>query len=178
VELRHLTDEEIQDYLDGNIPEENKYVQEHLRTCERCRKALLEYQSLYLGLKKDHGFELPGSFPKTVISKLPKEPMIKPRLKYAEILLAILGVVGAVFVGNYFIGFKPLIQTISGIHLPQFEFISTFLRSLGDLLTELNMNSSLVIFSGLTLLIIGSLDHIILHRRQKPISSSGEMFMF
>lgn len=53
MELRHLTDEEIQDYLDGNVPSGNRYVQEHLRKCERCRKALLEYQSLYLGLKKD-----------------------------------------------------------------------------------------------------------------------------
>jgi hypothetical protein len=171
VELRHLTDEEIQDYLDGNIPEENKYVQEHLRTCERCRKALLGYQNLYLGLKKEQGFELPSNFPKTVISKLPEEEIEKSRPKYYEFALIILGIAVAGLVGFHLIDLRPLIQTFSGMPIPKFAFISTFFDSFISLLKILNINTSLVIFSALTIIIIKVLDYIILHPKGKPISS-------
>ena len=152
--MRHLTDNEIQDYLDGNIPEENKYVQEHLRTCERCRKALLEYQSLYLGLKKDQGFELPTSFPNKVISRLPEEQTVKSRPKYFEFALVILGVAVAGLVSFHLIDLRPLIQTFSGMSMPKFAFISNFYDSLVSLLNVLNIKSSLIIFSALTVIIV------------------------
>ncbi|MGB2696374.1 MAG: zf-HC2 domain-containing protein [Candidatus Zixiibacteriota bacterium] len=171
MELRHLTDEEIQDYLDGNVPSGNRYVQEHLRKCERCRKALLEYQSLYLGLKKDRGFELPANFPKAVISKLPEEQTVKSRSKYYESLLIILGILVAGFVSLQFINFRPLFNIISGIQMPQFGFVYTFFHSFETLLKALNINNSLIIFAILTILIISVLDYIILHPKQKPISS-------
>jgi hypothetical protein len=171
MELRHITDEEIQDYLDGNIPEENKYIQEHLKACERCRKALLEYQSLYLGLKKDQGFELPASFPKTVISKLPEEEIARSRPKYFEFAFIILGILIAGFVSVQFINFRPLLNIISGIQIPLSGFIYTFIHSFEILLKTLNINTSLIIFSALTIIIIKVLDYIILHPKQKPISS-------
>ena len=169
--MRHLTDEEIQDYLDGNIQEENKYVQEHLRTCERCRKALLEYQSLYLGLKKDQGFELPKGFPRTVISRLSEEEIARSRPKYYELALVILGIAVAGLVSFHLIDLRPLIQTFSGMSMPKFAFISSFFDSFVGLLNVLNINSSLIIFSALTIIVIKILDYIILHPKQKPISS-------
>ena len=171
MELRHLTDEEIQDYLDRNIPEGDKYVQEHLRACERCRKALLEYQSLYLGLKKEQGFELPSNFPKKVISRLPEEQTVKSRPKYFEFALIILGIAVAGLVSFHLINLQPLIQTFSGMSMPKFAFISSFYDSFVSLLKVLNINNSLIIFSALTVIIIKILDYIILHPKQRPISS-------
>ncbi len=171
MELRHLTDEEIQNYLDGNIPEGDKYIQEHLRICERCRKALLEYQSLYQGLKKDQGFELPKGFPKTVLSKLPEEKTARSRPKYFESLLIILGILVAGFVSLQFMNFRPLFNIISGIQIPLSGFIHTLVHSFETLLKALNIEGSLIIFAVLTILIISVLDYIILHPKQKPISS-------
>lgn len=171
MELRHLTDEEIQDFLDGNIPEEKKYIQEHLRTCERCRNALQEYKSLYFGLKNDQGFELAARFPQAVLSKLPKEQTAVSRPKYYEFLLIIIGIAVAGYVSLQFIDLRPLIQAISGIQILDLRFISVFLGSFTNLLKALNINNSLIIFSALTLLIIKALDYIILHPKEKPISS-------
>lgn len=171
MELIHLTDEEIQNYLDGNIPEGDKYIQKHLRRCEGCRKALLEYQNLYLGLKDDQGFELPKGFPKAVLSKLPEEESVKARFKYYEFALILLGIAVTGFVGFHLIDLKPLIQTLSGIPMPKFGFIHTFFSSFGTLLKALNIESSLIIFSALTVIVIKILDYIILHPKQKPISS-------
>jgi hypothetical protein len=169
--MRHLTDDELQDYLDGNIPEGDKYVQEHLRTCELCWKALQEYQSLYLGLKDDRGFKLPGTFPQAVLSKIPEEQIVKSRSKYYQVLLVIIGMALAGFVSLHFINFRPLINTISGIRIPRFGFIYVFFHSFEIFVKALNINSDLIIYSALTILIIRALDYIILHSRQKPISS-------
>lgn len=171
MELRHLTDEEIQDHLDGNVTPGNKFIQEHLRTCERCRKALLEYQNLYLGLKKDRGFELPANFPKEVISKLPEEKIARSPSKYYEFLLIVIGIAVAGYASLQFIDLRPLIHGISGDQILDFRFISLFLDSFESVLKALNINSSLIIFSALTLLIIKALDYIILHPKEKPISS-------
>jgi len=171
MELRHLTDEEIQDYLDGNIPEGDKYVQEHLRRCERCRNALQEYKSLYFGLKNDQGFDLAASFPQAVLSKLPKEQTARSRFRYFEFFLIIIGIAVAGYVSLQFINLRPLIQAIPGIQILDFRFISIFLDPFESLLKALNINSSLIIFSALTLVIIKALDYIILHPKEKPLSS-------
>ncbi len=169
--IRHLTDEEIQDYIDGNLSTESRSVHTHLRRCQLCQKALAEYQSLYLGLKDDKGFKFSSNFAKSVISKLPQEPATKSHFKYAEIFLVTMGLVVAGFAAFYFVDLKPLGETIARILLPQFHFISESFLSMRSLLTQLNINISLLVFSGLTLLIIGALDHILFHPRRKPISS-------
>ena len=171
MELRHLTDEEIQDYLDGNIPEGDELIQKHLRRCERCRKALLEYQSLYQGLKDDRGFKLPAGFPKAVLSKLPEEESVKARFKYYEFAFILLGILVAGFVSLQFMNLRPLIQTLSGIPMPKFGFIHTFFNSFETLLKALNIEGSLIFFAALAILIISALDYVILHPKQKPISS-------
>lgn len=169
--IRHLTDEEIQDYIDGNLSTENRFAQSHLKTCEICQKALAEYKSLYLGLKDDKGFKLPSTFAKSVVSEFLKVPATKSRSNYAEIFLVTMGLVVAGFAAFYFIDLKPLGETIARILLPQFHFVSESFLSMRSLLTQLNINISLLVFSGLTLLIIGALDHILFHPRRKPISS-------
>jgi len=171
MELRHLTDEEIQNYLDGNLSPENKFAQRHLKRCKLCQKTLKEYKSLYLELKDEKGFRLSRGFASSVISKLPKEPVARSQSKYAEILLVIVGIVAAGFTTLHFVDVKPLVRMITQILLPQFEFISASFGSIANLLEGLNINSSLLVFSGLTLLIIRVLDYIILHLRRTPISN-------
>lgn len=171
MELRHLTDDEIQDHLDGNLPAKNRFIQEHLKTCQFCQKAVAEYKSLYLELKDEKGFKLSRNFAQSVISRIPKQPAAKSRFSYVEALLVVLGIVAAGFTTIHLVDFRPLIQRITALPLPHFEFVSAFFGSVTSLLQGLNINSSLIIFSALTLLIIKALDYIILHPKEKPISS-------
>lgn len=169
--IRHLTDEEIQEYLDGSLSPENESVQRHLKTCGLCQETLQGYKSLYLGLEDDRGFRLSRSFAKSVISKVPKEVVAKPRFRYAEALVVLLGIVLAGFTGLYLVDIRPLAQKIAYPALPLLDLILTLGGSIPAFLSDLNLNSSLLVLAGLTLLIIGALDYVISYTRQKLISS-------
>ena len=65
---RHLTDDEIQDYLDTRSPELVDRVEKHTASCDKCKSMLHDYVSLYSGLGDDDGFELSADFVKKVIA--------------------------------------------------------------------------------------------------------------
>jgi len=169
--IRHLTDDEIQDHLDGNLTPKNRFVQDHVKTCEFCRKALAEYKSLYLELKDDRGFKLSRGFAQGVISKIPKQPAAKSRFSYVQALLVILGIVAVGFTSIYLVDLRPLGQRITAIGLPQLDLLSALVDSTKRFLIGLHINSNLLLFSGLTLLIMRAFDRLVFDARQKPITS-------
>jgi hypothetical protein len=165
MELRHLTEEEIQDYLD-NIPGSgNSFVEEHLRSCQLCQKALEGYKRLYAGLKTDKGFELSPDFTEKVFSKLSSVPASKSRLNYIEIFLVILGLIAGICIPLYFMGWKYISQKITAILQPQINLIITSWGLAERGLQNLNIDINLLLLSGLTLLIIYLLDYIIFRKR-------------
>lgn len=169
--IRHLTDDEIQDHLDGNLTPKKRFVQDHLKTCEFCRKALAEYKSLYLELKDDKGFKLSRGFAQSVISRIPKAPAAKSRFSYVEALLVILGIIAVGLTALHLVDLRPLVQRITAVGLPQIDLVSALAGSTKRLLIDLHINSNLLLFSGLTLLIIRGFDHLVSAARQKPITS-------
>jgi len=169
--LRHLTDEEIQDYLDTDSSSQNMSVQKHLETCELCQEALEKYKKLCMELRKEPGLGLPKRFAEAVISKLPEAPRIKTHKNYSEILLLVIGILACLSTTLYFLDWKPIVKTITHIPLPQFEFLIAFVESIGSLLVNLKININLLLLSGLTLLIINILDYTVSHYRFKSISS-------
>ena len=165
--LRHLTDEEIQNYLDGNTSQQDIIVEDHLGTCGYCQNILKQYQSLYVGLKDDQSFKLSSSFAKSIISKLWAEPLVKPRFNYSDILLMVAGIIIALGTTLYYVDLKPLVEIMTNISLPQVEFNSTLLASVKSLLASLNRSLSLLAFVGLILLIIAAIDHIVFQPKYK-----------
>jgi hypothetical protein len=168
--LKHLTDEEIQEYLDGSLSPENELLFEtHLKICPHCQESLKQYQSLYAGLANDEGFDLPKSFAKSVISRLPEEAKVKFRFNYANVILTILGIIIAVGITFYYVDLKPLGRVISNIFVPQYEFGSGLIVSIKSSLVNLNGSLSLLAFAGLTLLIIAALDRTLVQPRYRRI---------
>jgi predicted anti-sigma-YlaC factor YlaD len=167
--LKHLTDEEIQEYLDGNLSPENELLFEtHLKICPHCQESLKQYQSLYVDLANDEGFDLPKSFAESVLSRLPAEPEAKSHFKYASIFWTILGII-TIGITFYYVDLKPLGRVISNIFVPQYEFGSELIVSIKNSLVSLNGNLSLLAFAGLTLLIIAALDRALVQPRYRRI---------
>ena len=169
--LKHLTDEEIQEYLDGNLSPENELsFKTHLGFCLLCRGSLKQYQSLYVGLANDKGFELSESFAKSLISKLPTEAKPKAHFNYANIFWTILGIILTAGIIFYYMDLKPLGRAISNTFIPQYEFGSALVASIKSFLVGLNGNLSLLAFAGLTLLIIAALDRALVQPRYKRVT--------
>jgi hypothetical protein len=170
MELKHLSDEEIQDYLDSSPSSVTKTIEEHLETCQHCKGVLEEYKRVYAELKKDIGFELSPDFSSLVISKLSTKASPKPLTSYAGMFWVILGLIFGVGSMLYLLGWKYISQGITNIVQPQLNFVSTLWGTMGRLLTNLNIDFGLLFISGLILLIISMLDYILVHKKHKPIS--------
>lgn len=65
----HLTDNQIQQFLDGSLKSDNSIVT-HLDSCSQCQHALADYKILYAGLKEEIDFSLSADFADTVLEKI------------------------------------------------------------------------------------------------------------
>jgi hypothetical protein len=163
--LRHLTDEEIQEYLDGNLSRRNSFlVKRHLDACPICQESVKRYQSLYAGLARDEGFDLLHDFAKSVVARLPVETQVKSHFNFANVFLVISGIIMALSMAVHYLDLKLLGQTISDILLAQYEFGLGVAESLKTFLSGLNTNRDLLIFGVLALLVIVTLDHFIVRK--------------
>ena len=169
--VTHLTDEEIQDYLDGNLSHQGRiFAEAHLETCESCKVAVKQYQSLYVGLKQDRGFDLPRTFAKSVVAKLPLTPKTKSGFDYSDILLGILAILITAFASLYYLNLSSLGERLTQIPLPLPEIGSWLFDAGKNLVAALDGNLSLLIVGILVLLVTGALDRILFqpllrHRR-------------
>jgi hypothetical protein len=169
--LRHLTDEEIQEYLDGNLPPEDVLSSKtHLEICPLCRESLRQYQSLYVDLAGDEEFELSRDFAKSVVSRLPETAKAKSHFNYANVFWTILGIIITVGIILYYVDLKPLLETISHALLSQYEFGSILVSSMKSFLVSLNGNIYFWVLAGLTFLVIVALDRVLFHPKFGRIS--------
>jgi anti-sigma factor RsiW len=167
MQLKHLTDEEIQDFLDGNLSREIALLTErHLETCPLCREAVKQYQSVYAGLDREEGFELSKGFAKSVMKMLPAKEETKTSPDLLNIFLAVLTVVVAAGVTIRYVDLRPLGSALSHI-LPGPQLGSGVVAFVEDLLIGLNGNLGLLILGVLTLVIIGGLDRFLLQPRYR-----------
>lgn len=167
--MKHLTDEEIQNYLDGNLSRDIALLTErHLETCPLCRETVKQYQGVYAGLDEEKGFELSKGFAKSVVKMLPPQGETKSPFDLLNIFLTILGIIVAAGVTIRYVDLRPLGRAFSHV-LPGPELGSGAVAFVEDLLVGLNGNLGLLILGVLTLLIIGGLDRLLLQPRHRRV---------
>ncbi len=167
---RHLTDEEIQNILDRNDSPESAILKNHLKECKICQNKLEEYQTLYSGLKKDPGFELPRNFKKSVISKLATEETGHSLFSSKEITLIAIGIFLALGATLYLVDLKSIAEVISRITLPKMEIKNILLSPIKDLIYSLNIKLALLAFAGLALFATAVVDQLILRLKHQKVS--------
>jgi hypothetical protein len=166
MQLKHLTDEEIQDFLDGNLSDEiTLSIRRHLESCTLCRQTVKQYQSVYSGLGREEGFELSKGFVKSVVKMLPAQGETKSPFGLLNACLTILAVIVAAGVTIRYVDLRPLGSALSHL-LPGPQLGSGMLAFVEDFLIGLNGNLGFLILGVLTLVIIGGLDRFLLQPKQ------------
>ena len=169
--LKHLTDKEIQDYLDGNLSQEkNLIVKQHLDFCESCQSEFNEYKNLYAGLKNDADVSLSPNFSKSVISKIQQEAPTTFNIRFRDILLSIMGLLFAVGTTLYYVDFKPVMKSLNKSLKQPIDNSTAIFSSLKQALETLNVDFNLIVFAGLILLIIIAVDHFLYRNKDKLFS--------
>jgi hypothetical protein len=131
--------------------------------------ALKQYQSLYVGLRQDKGFDLPRTFAKSVVARLPLAQKTESGFNYFDILLGILATLITAFTSLYYLDLGSIGERLTQIPLP--HEVGAWLYEVGkNLVAVLDGNLSLLIVGILVLLVTGALDRILFqpllrHRR-------------
>ncbi len=159
--VKHLSEEQIQDFLDGNRSASEKGLKKHLESCAVCKKTLAQYQNLYLGLKQEPEFQLPSNFAHTVISRLPQMEKALARFQVSDIFIGITGVAALIGALIYFIDIKIFADLIAKI---------SSLGSVAKNLTALNGGLMVLGLAGLTLLFTATLDWLLVTPRPKKLA--------
>ena len=163
---RHLTDDEIQSYLDNDSLIDLRGIEQHLKTCEKCRIELAGYQQLYSGLNEDAGFNLSHDFVQTVISKTIKPELDESRGFYKDLVLGLIGVLSGLGILLYFTGFKPLPGFIAGIQQKQISLIKSIFNDFFVLISDLKLDAHLLLYITMVLVVIAALDYIISRKKK------------
>jgi len=163
---RHLTENELQSYLDSDISENQEWIEAHLEFCEECREELAQYQQLYLGLNEDVGFKLPPEFADSVISRIPEPAALPRQRRFLNVFASISGAVAGVAVLLHFTGLGALLGFAEYIGHQLASFVTAVSGGFSELFSALNVNTHLLLYVAIVLAFTLMLDHILLHRKR------------
>ncbi len=165
--VSHLTDEQIQLYLDGGAVGEP--VVEHLHSCPVCRRELHAYRQLYRELRQDPEEELAPGFAETVMVRLASESARPARSSRAVSVLACLGIAAAVVSAVYFVN----LGVVWGVTATVTAYLGRIAVHVVDALqsstASMGIPPHLGIFTGLVLLTVALLDHLLIFARRRHI---------
>jgi len=151
---RHLTDEQIQDFVDGNIGSDFAAIAGHIEECARCRVAVDQYKALSAGLSVDTGPTLSADFAARVAARLHAAPDWTLALVAASIA-AVAAVLVVVF------GFEPILEFAGNLSDMQAEATGAAATAVKSFLARYNLTSTHIVFPIITLLFYLVIDSVI-----------------
>ncbi|MBN2417281.1 hypothetical protein JXO52_15700 [bacterium] len=154
----HLSDSEIQAWIDGGADSDLERFKLHLDECHRCRKKADAYRQLAVLLDTDPAFTPEPGLEQRVMSALPPHPRQAER-RNVDMILALGGFILVTAAALFLGGWKAFAE-IS----PMFSEISA---SFSGMLSRIELpghTAFLVPCAGLALLVVALLDHTVLKK--------------
>lgn len=159
---KHVTDFEIQEYLDGNTEALHPEFVQHLDTCAECRQRAASYQQLYSGLKSEQELTLPANFAERVLSQIQPAPHQEKTFNWQLFLLIFTGLVAGLGISIHFIGLQKIRNGFSAVLNPFTGIFETIFSSFRNVIAISNTTATLLILSGLVIGVVYLIDHFIL----------------
>jgi len=152
--MRHLTDQEIQNYLDKKVTDAS--METHVQSCLQCRNQIAVYEQIFSGLKKQNDIVLTANFAEKIIRILEVKEEKHAR-RWDWFFMGILGLLGVGLtiyysnVSDVADSAKNLVEIDDSLK----ESANDWIGRLGGLLSG---NFQFIVFGVLILLIIDWLD--------------------
>jgi predicted anti-sigma-YlaC factor YlaD len=163
---RHLTDDELQSYLDSDLLDNREWIEAHLQVCEHCREELASYQELCSELTREVGFGLPPEFAESVVSKILRPGATASRKGLLSLLASIFALAVGFAALGYFTDLKPLLGFAEHIGYETTSLIISISSSFSQLFSALNMNTHLLLYVAMVLVLTLILDQVLLHKKR------------
>ena len=115
--MRHLTDIEIQKYLDQELNrEEEIFLEKHLPGCHICQRKISDYQEIYKILNQPPEVDLPVNFVDKVLARIPDPKKHRWYAEYLDQILLGIALITGMIVYFYFVGVKSLLNLLENIN--------------------------------------------------------------
>jgi hypothetical protein len=115
--MRHLTDIEIQKYLDRELNrEEEIFLEKHLPGCYICQRKISDYQEIYKILNQPPEVDLPVNFVDKVLARIPDPKKHRWYAEYLDQILLGIALITGMIVYFYFVGVKSLLNLWENIN--------------------------------------------------------------
>jgi len=166
--LNHLTDEQIQEYLDGNVSK-NSWIADHLKSCGDCEAQIDEYSSLYSALEVEEKIGLSANFVDAVVSRITLQASATPGFQIWQILLAVVGLGVGLASAVYLIGINSMGMLFTSVG----EFAKIFpsvLAVISNYFAGINLNFGLLGLAAFAVLFMVFLDHFVFQPKQRAVS--------
>jgi len=159
--MKHLSDEQIQGYLDGNPREDIKEIESHLETCGHCREELERYRILSRSLAEDPGFELSADFAKNVITGMEESAAEGFLFKVSRIVLWMVGAAVSLGIAIYFSNMKTVVEKFRVMQAEGRGLFESIWSALQNLFSGSQQSLTLFALAGLVIVGIALLDRLI-----------------
>lgn len=167
--MKHLSDEEIQFYLDGNPAMDLAPVAVHLRDCPDCRRAYDDYRSLYVALADDSRVSIPGHAAILEPARGGESERHAPATDRADTMVAAWGIgvaaATAVWVFVKIGGLGPASGQLAGAFAESLHRAAELLAAFGSAIAFVDNGSGVVTMVGLAICAALVLDQFLVARR-------------
>lgn len=160
---RHLTDEQIQEWLDGTLTAQST-ITEHLTHCSRCQAEVAAYRSLYQELNQTVAFSLSPDFAANVTRRV-QAGKFRFSSQWWSGLLITGGFLLGTAINVHYLGKAAILAGLDRIKTQFVNFVLSF-ETLKNAAVSLNVNHSLIFFAVIVLLLTFLLDRFILQHRK------------
>jgi len=172
MEINHLTDEQIQDFVDGNLEDENLEIESHLHSCADCAREVAHYRKLSSMLAEETGFELSPDFASEVLAYMNEQGAERFFHKLAQATMWAAGAIVGLILLIRFTRFEDAFKGFTSGENGQgyFEIVIT---SFQNLFADSGSNLGMIALAVAVLFTIFIIDRLIAKARKDLSSTTG-----
>ena len=153
--MKRLTDEQIQEYLNGDLSSAEKaLVESVLQKSPAERERFNHYKSLAKALAEEPEFELSPNFAHNVVVGMKEDGAEKVLFKFSQIILWLVGIATAIAVTVHFTNFTPLINEFKELRDEGSSAFSAFNALLQSVFGGIDINIALI---GMVVIVLGAI---------------------
>ena len=137
--MRHLTEEELQIYLDERDANLAPALLDHVKACPHCRVVLRRYQALYRSLEEDALIIPPPHLADQVIVRVRADAMTRTRSEHADLAITLVFSATALLLFFAYVdlamlaeGFRSIFTQISEFALAPVPLATEYIEGLGQ----------------------------------------------
>ena len=168
--LGHLTDAEIQDYVDGLPTLERRRIDMHLESCQRCEEQVEQYKTLFEALSEDVKLTLSANFSQSIIHEIKQEVRTVSRFRILPALVSFLGLTIAALGLLNFTTLQPLTRLMRATSSIRNSINLEWSGKIVAFLSGLDLDLSLLGVAVFVVFLMSLIDHFVFQSKPKLTS--------